>query len=822
GAGEAPAAAPRSNFADTALWAASVTTNAAGEATVSLDMPENLTTWKAKVFSLSAGTRVGQGDAEVTTFKDLIVRLQAPRFFVEKDEVVLSANVHNYKAETKDVKVTLDLPGGELELVPGLGITGGQVLGDDWRREVGVKRIPAPPTRTVRIAANGEKRIDWRVKVVKPGTAVVRMSASTDTDSDGMESKFPVYIHGTLKTDSFSGALRPADKSGTISFTVPAERLPEQSRVEVRYSPSVAAAMVDALPYLVDFPYGCTEQTLNRFLPTVVTQRVLLNMGLDLRDVQQKRTNLNAQEIGDDAKRAADWKRNNPTRDGKERNPVFDVATVQAMTRDGVNRLTNMQNADGGWGWFSGFGEQSYPHTTALVVHGLQIARENDVAIVPGVIERGVQWLKRYQQQQVNLLNRFPAKVSPYKEFADDLDAFVYMVLTDAGTDRNAAKNADEMREFLYRDRVHLSVYTKAMFGLALQKQLPQQREKLDMVLQNIGQYVVNDDENQTSYLKMPEGNRWWYWYGSDVEADAYYLKLLAHTDPKGATAPRLAKYLINNRKHATYWNSTRDTAIAVEALADYIKGSGEDKPDMTVRLLVDGKPAKEVKVTAATLFTFDNKLVIEGPAVTAGRHTIEVQKEGTGPLYYNAYVTNFTLEDPIKKAGLEVRVDRKFYKLNRVKKAVKVEGGRGQAVDQQVEAYERQELKDLSTLASGDLVEVELEIDSKNDYEYLIFEDYKPAGFEPVEVRSGYNGNDLNAYVEFRDERVAFFARTLARGKHSVSYRLRAEIPGKFSALPTKASAMYAPELRGNSDEFKVNIVDAPKKDAKPAAGAE
>ena len=79
------------------------------------------------------------------------------------------------------------------------------------------------------------------------------------------------------------------------------------------------------------------------------------------------------------------------------------------------------------------------------------------------------------------------------------------------------------------------------------------------------------------------------------------------------------------------------------------------------------------------------------------------------------------------------------------------------------------------------------------------------------MEVRSGYNGNDMNAYVEFRDERVCFFARQLARGKHSVAYRLRAEIPGTFSALPTKASAMYAPELRANSDEFKVSVVDAP-----------
>jgi uncharacterized protein YfaS (alpha-2-macroglobulin family) len=105
--------------------------------------------------------------------------------------------------------------------------------------------------------------------------------------------------------------------------------------------------------------------------------------------------------------------------------------------------------------------------------------------------------------------------------------------------------------------------------------------------------------------------------------------------------------------------------------------------------------------------------------------------------------------------------------------------------------------------------VEVELEIDSANDYEYLIFEDPKPAGFEAELVRSGYTGNEMGAFVELRDDRVSFFVRRLARGKHSVSYRVRAEIPGSFSALPTVGYAMYAPELKGNSDEIKVGIAD-------------
>jgi uncharacterized protein YfaS (alpha-2-macroglobulin family) len=89
------------------------------------------------------------------------------------------------------------------------------------------------------------------------------------------------------------------------------------------------------------------------------------------------------------------------------------------------------------------------------------------------------------------------------------------------------------------------------------------------------------------------------------------------------------------------------------------------------------------------------------------------------------------------------------------------------------------------------------------------VFEDFKAAGFEAVDLRSGYTGNALGAYVEYRDDRAAFFVTHLARGRHSVAYRLRAEIPGRFSALPARGYAMYAPELKGNADELKLIIED-------------
>lgn len=199
----------------------------------------------------------------------------------------------------------------------------------------------------------------------------------------------------------------------------------------------------------------------------------------------------------------------------------------------------------------------------------------------------------------------------------------------------------------------------------------------------------------------------------------------------------------------------------------------------------------------------------MNGYAVATGEHVIEIRRAGQGPVYYNAYLSYFTMEDFITKTGLEIKTERAYYRLQRVDKTIKVAGTRGQALDQKVEKYQRLPLKNLDTLKSGELVEVELVIQSKNDYEYIVFEDMKAAGFEPVEVRSGYTRNGLGAYMELRDEKAVFFVRCLPRGKHSIAYRLRAEIPGRFSALPTRAYGMYAPELRANSDEIKLKIED-------------
>ena len=194
------------------------------------------------------------------TRKNLMVRLQTPRFLVDRDEVVASALVNNDFDEAVEVRVELQQEGDFLKLLE-----------------------PERASQTINVPAHGQKRVDWRCRAMKPGEATLRVSAISTRESDAMEMKLPVVVNGILKTESFAGTVRPDQPSSTIEFTVPEARFVDQSRLTIRVSPSLAMSMVDALPYMVEYPHGCTEQTLNRFVPTVITQQTLIKMGIDLR-----------------------------------------------------------------------------------------------------------------------------------------------------------------------------------------------------------------------------------------------------------------------------------------------------------------------------------------------------------------------------------------------------------------------------------------------------------------------------------------------------------------------------------------------------------
>ncbi len=763
----------RKDFADSALWLADITTDTNGKAVAKFKMPENLTSWQLRSWAVGSGTRVGSATTQAVTRKPLLVRLQTPRFLVERDEVVISAIVHNDLTTDQQVSVTLEVDGEtQFELVNG----------------VDAKQL-------VNIAHGEQARVDWRCRALAEGTVTLRAKAIAAGGSDAMQLELPIVVNGIQKTDSYAGTVRRGSEMSTVTLLIPEERRVEQSQLTIRMSPSLATSMIDALPYLVAYPYESTDVTLNRFLPTVVTQRVLSEMGIDLAELaDRRRNNLNAQELGNPEQARQRWKR-------FDTEAVFDSEVVDEMVASGVQRLTDMQMADGGWGWFHGPFERSSAHTTAIVVRGLLIAQQNEVAIVPDVLQRGIEWLVQYRAVELEKLKLGKeAEASERKEFPDNLDSLVFHTLV------LADRPNQEMQQILYQHRDKLSVYGKALLAWATHK--IGDAEQTAMLRRNMEQFLIEDPENETAFLK--DESPWWYWYGSEIEANAIYLKLLAAQDPNGITAPRVVKFLLNNRKHASYWNSTRDTALVVEAFADYIRATGENKQSMTVEVRLGGKRIGQVSFTPDNLFEVNNTIQLSGNAVPAGSQELEIRRVGEGNLYWNAYSTNFTLQEEIAPSGLEVKIERRFYLLEPESKELSLPGADANAINTQRAGMKRTPLDDLQSVPSGSLVEVELLVQSKNDYEYLLIEDRKPAGVESVETQSGYfYSAGLGIYRELRDKHIGLCIRHLPKGNYSIRYQLRSEAPGTYTTLPATIEGMYAPELSGNSADFDMSVVD-------------
>jgi len=286
-----------------------------------------------------------------------------------------------------------------------------------------------------------------------------------------------------------------------------------------------------------------------------------------------------------------------------------------------------------------------------------------------------------------------------------------------------------------------------------------------------------------------------------------------------------VTNWLIKNRRGAQ-WSNTRDTAIVVLTLNDYLRKSGELSPELGYDLVVNGNLVATKQISAADALSAPSKFQISREFIRDGANEITIQrKSGSGPLYFAAQAEFFSLEEPLTPAGNEIFVRRQYFKL--VNHPTLLKGF----------VSERIPLNDGDTVKSGERVETVITIEAKNNYEYLLFEDLKPAGLEAVEVRSGegltihqvksgalksgksvlmsynaatdFTGETRWVYQELRDRKVALFIDHLPEGVWQLSYEMRAESPGAFHALPVLGHAMYVPEIRANGTEVRIKVVD-------------
>lgn len=250
----------RQRFTDTALWLASLPLDEAGTAETDIVFPESLTTWRLRGCVITTDTLVGSATVHVTTSKNLLVRLQSPRFVVERDKIVLSAIVDNYLHDDKEVKAELVVPAARFRPTAAQDAA---VVPD----AEGNLHLVAQAT----IKSGAERRFDWPLEALADGPATITVRARSDVMSDAMSVTIPVRERGEWQTVARTGSFRIGEVSEkTVEFELPEDVALARTQIDVTLAPSPAVAAFDALPFLADYPYGCTEQTMSRFYPTVL------------------------------------------------------------------------------------------------------------------------------------------------------------------------------------------------------------------------------------------------------------------------------------------------------------------------------------------------------------------------------------------------------------------------------------------------------------------------------------------------------------------------------------------------------------------------
>jgi uncharacterized protein YfaS (alpha-2-macroglobulin family) len=312
--------------------------------------------------------------------------------------------------------------------------------------------------------------------------------------------------------------------------------------------------------------------------------------------------------------------------------------------------------------------------------------------------------------------------------------------------------------------------------------------ERLAVVMRNLDNGAQVGPDDTVYWGNAPENT--WRWWDDAVETTAKVLEVKLAYQPDDPKIPKTVDWLVDRRRGAA-WKSTKDSATATLALMKYIKA----RPELAAPIVASYKfgmreGGLELEPTPDEEPT--EKVMLAWEDVAVGDNDVLLRRQsGEGPAFYTAAVEYYVEADAIPAVQGSVTLEREYYVVEREYK-------KGKAKEKK-KPLER-------PVKLGEDVEVVLKINSPYDFDYVVLEDPKPAGFIYLESRSGYSWA-AGAYVElWNRQRSALFER-LPRGETVMRYRLRAEVPGTYTALPARVYGMYSPDIGSSTASAVVEI---------------
>ncbi len=735
----------RSNFVDALIWKANIVTDENGKAKVQFKIPDNLTTWRTTVRGITKQTDVGQSINKFISRKDLLVRMETPRFFRQDDEVVISTIVHNYLSETKVTKIQFE--SDKLKLI-------NSVI--NQKNVVNQKGNNAKDTYEISIPANSELRIDWICKVDYPtGYAKLKATALTNEESDAMEVKVPILPNGVKIVEPVVKNYSQDKITETLEIVYPNKFDLRSATLSLNVSPSIASTILKSLDDLAGYPYGCVEQTMSRFLPTVIVAKTF-----------------------------------------KEINAPLKSQTIEELPKyveAGLKRLYDHQHSDGGWGWWTN--DQTHPYMTAYVIYGLSLARAAGYDINENVFYNGLNNLKN---QIINAKSDIDETTLSYMIYS----------LSTAYKDKSYDKeNYLEMINILLRK--DLKSYPLSLLAITL-KNMNETTKVKEVTARLIKQ--INEEKSFAFW----GGEEWHYrWQNDNVQGTAFAVKAILNIDGNSALIEKAVRWLML-KKQGYSWRSTQETATVLFALTDYLKITKELDPDFAFKVFVNDNEVYSGYFSKDDVFNEGKTIKISDDGrkiLKRGNNKLRIEKSGSGTLYLSGLSEYFTTDLASVKNDNGFKITREYYELETGEKdgriiyfKKKFDGTVTSGKDIFVKTYVESKSDNLDYFILEDMLPSGFEvvkdmdkyfIDGENNYStyYDYYYDYMPWRWHYADR-------------EYRDEKVAFFV-TSCQKKMEFSYIIKAQIPGEYKIMPAQGYLMYYPELNGFSDVVNVRVED-------------
>ncbi|MEN8163771.1 MAG: alpha-2-macroglobulin family protein, partial [Acidobacteriota bacterium] len=779
-ADQAPAAEVRSNFAETAFFSPHLVPSEDGSVVIEFETPDSVTEWNLWVHAVTRDLRGASEERQVKTVKELMVRPAVPRFLREGDDAALRVVVNNAGEEPLEGTLRLELydPDTDEDLRPAFAIDHNQADATPFTVEPGQGTTLSFPFKVP----------------PRPGLIAFKVTATAGDFSDGEIRPLPVLPGRMHLLQSRFAALRDDDRRELFFPDMSAD---DPTLIHDQLVVSVDAQLfygvLDALPYLIDYPYECTEQTLNRFLSTGIVTSVFDRypaVAKMAETMAERDTRLESWDADDPNRKLAleetPWlaRSRGGDEDAEDLIKVLDPSIADAQRRASLADLEKVQTSLGAFPWWPG-GPPS-PYMTLYVLAGFAHALEFEVDVPKDVIVEA--WAYMHRHYLDDIAERMVEKGCCWETIT-----WLNFVLSSYPDESWTGgvftpDDRERMLNFSFSHWKRHSPRLKAYLAMTLKR--AGRDSDAGLVWDSVMDSARTDRDLGTFWA--PE-ERAWLWYNDTVETHAVALRALTELDPDDDRRLGLVQWIYLNKK-LNHWESTRTTAEVVYALVHYLEYEGQlgQREEATVTV---GPITRHFIFEPESFTGKDARVVIPGPEVDPKTMATTIVEKHTPGIAFATATWHFSTEKlPEKGDGDLFSVERTFYR----RKLVDAE-------------YVLEPMASGTTLEVGDQLEVELRISARHEAEYVHLRSPRGAGFEPEALRSGWRWDlGVAAYEEVRDSGSNLFFEWLPAGEYTFRYRLRATMAGTFKVAPAVLQSMYAPEFGAYSAGHTLTIEDS------------